>query len=129
MRGMNRSRIGLVTTLLLGAAGVRHGLSAEVAPVNRTPYISTYYIQPTVNLGDPAIIDYYVTDFDHKEYLDDDTSERFVIDYWVNGVKGALKDVPAGDSSLNLGVLPKGNVLFAFQATDRLGIKSHRLYH
>jgi hypothetical protein len=119
---------GMRLCWILAAGGVAGALSAEVAPVNRTPYISTYYIQPKVNLGDPAIIDYYVTDFDHKEYLDDDASERFVIDYWVNGVKGVLTNVPAGDRSLNLGVLPKGNVLFAFQATDRLGIKSHRLY-
>ncbi len=123
-----RVTTGMRLGWILAAGGVAGALSAEVAPVNRTPYISTFYIQPKVNLGDPATIDYYVTDFDHKEYLDDDTTERFVIDYWVNGVKGVLTNVPAGDRSLHLGVLPKGNVLFAFQATDRLGIKSHRLY-
>lgn len=128
MRGICRSAKSLLPLLLLVAAGIRQGLAAEVAPVNRAPYISTYYIRPKVPLGEAAVIDYYVTDFDHKEYLDDDTSERFVIEYWVNGAKGALADVPAGDRSLNLGVLPKGRVLFALQATDRLGIKSHRLY-
>lgn len=102
-------------------------LALAVAPANRTPYISIYYVQPTVNVGDAATIDYYVTDFHQKEYLDDDVSERFTIEYWVNGVRSVLTDVPAGDQSLNLGVLPQGNVLFAFQATDRLGVKSHRL--
>lgn len=100
----------------------------EVAASNRVPYISTYYVTPKVSISEKAVINYYVTDFDQKEYLLGDTSETFTIDYWVNGAKTTLNKVPAGDNSIALGTLPKGKVLFALQATDKRGLKSHRLY-
>lgn len=97
-------------------------------PINRVPYIATYYITPKTNTGKDILINYYVTDYEHKEYMHDDYSERFVIDYWVNGKKQTVKDVKAGDNSITLKPLPKGKVLLALQATDKEGRKSHRLY-
>jgi hypothetical protein len=91
-------------------------------------YISTYYINPRVTVSEKVTVNYYVTDFHQKEYLQDDCSETFTIDYWVNGKKTTLSKVPAGDNSISLDPLPKGKVLFALQATDRLGAKSHRLF-
>lgn len=44
---------------------------------NEVSYISTYYIQPKVVLGEDVRINYYVTDFFHKEYLHDDFSEKY----------------------------------------------------
>jgi hypothetical protein len=96
--------------------------------INEVPYISTYYIQPKINIGKDAVIDYYVTDFDNKEFMADDHSETFTVDYWVNGTKATLKNIKAGDNSITLKSLPKGKVLFALQATDEQGRKSHRLF-
>ncbi len=104
------------------------GAAADPAPANQVPYLSTYYINPRPLTTQAVTIDYYVTDFFQKEYLTDDASERFTIDYWVNGVQGTQADVRPGDNTLKLGTLPKGKVLFAFQATDRQGRKSHRLF-
>ena len=65
-------------------------LSAEEAAakaanaINEVPYISTYYVTPKVNVGQNVVINYYVTDFDQKEYVKDDHSETFTIDYWVS---------------------------------------------
>jgi hypothetical protein len=95
---------------------------------NAVPYISTYYIQPKVQAAQPMSINYYVTSFDQKEYLYDDRSETFTVDYWVNGTKATLQNVKAGDNSIHLKPLPVGKVLFALQATDKQGRKSHRLY-
>ena len=100
----------------------------QVATVNKVPYISTYYVKPKVDVSEKAVINYYVTDFDHTEYLRGDATEAFTIDYWVNGEKSTLDKVPAGDNSITLGSLPKGKILFALQATDRHGLKSHRLF-
>ncbi|MEO6907786.1 MAG: right-handed parallel beta-helix repeat-containing protein, partial [Abditibacteriaceae bacterium] len=109
-------------------------ISAEVAAakaanaINEVPYISTYYNQPTVDAGKPVTINYYVTDFDQKEYMKDDHSETFTVEYWINGVKSTLQNVKAGDNSVTLKSIPKGEVLFAFQATDQQGRTSHRLF-
>ena len=37
---------------LLAAGAAVPEMAAEVAPENRTPYLSTYYIRPKVPLGD-----------------------------------------------------------------------------
>lgn len=126
LKNQSALNVVFITVLLLGfQPGLIYG---EVAPENRTPYISTYYIEPSVAVGQVAKIGYYVTDFEQREYLYDDDSERFLIEYWVNGAYHRLEEVAAGDHELNLGVLPPGKVLFALQATDKLGVKSHRLY-
>lgn len=96
--------------------------------LNAVPYVSTYYIQPKVNAGQDAVINYYVTDAAQKEYMRDDRSETFTVDYWVNGVKSTLPGIKAGDNSLTLPALPPGKILFALQTTDAQGRKSHRLY-
>ncbi|MEO6907788.1 MAG: sugar-binding domain-containing protein [Abditibacteriaceae bacterium] len=100
----------------------------DTAPENQVPYISYYYIEPKVNVGAQATIDYYVTDYWQKDYVQDDDSERFTVDYWVNGSKSTINNVKAGENSLALPKLPKGKVLFAIQCTDSKGRESHRLY-
>jgi hypothetical protein len=102
---------------------------ADKTPVkNQAPYISYYYIEPKVNMHQQAKIEYYVTDYWHKDYVEDDDSERFTVDYWVNGDRTTLKNVRAGDNSITLPKLPKGKVLFAIQCADSKGRESHRLF-
>ncbi|MEO6907787.1 MAG: hypothetical protein ABI210_07845 [Abditibacteriaceae bacterium] len=109
-------------------------ISAEAAAarvanaINEVPYLSTYYVTPKVNVGQNVVINYYVTDFDQKEYVKDDHSETFTIEYWVNGAKSTLQNVKAGDNSITLKSIPKGEVLFALQATDKQGRKTDRLF-
>lgn len=95
---------------------------------NQVPYISCYYVETKVNVDEQATIHYYVTDYWHKDYVLDDDSERFTVDYWVNGKKSTLNTVKAGENSIVLPKLPKGKVLFAIQCTDNKGRESHRLY-
>ena len=40
--------------------------------INEVPYISTYYIKPIVEVGEEAKLDFYITDYFHKEYLEDE---------------------------------------------------------
>ena len=37
---------------------------------NEVPYISTYYIKPIVKPGEEVFIDYYITDYYYKEYME-----------------------------------------------------------
>ena len=43
----------------------------------RYPYISTYYVEPTVKAGDEVVVDYYVTDWDQSEIRFADDSWKF----------------------------------------------------
>ena len=59
--------------------------------MNEVPYISTYYIEPKISPKKDVIIDYYVTDYYHKEYTEEDTSEIFTITVKISGQKDAIK--------------------------------------
>lgn len=96
--------------------------------INEAPYISTYYVTPKVNVGENAVIDYYVTDYNNRDFVFDDHSLLFTVDYWINNEKTTLNNVKAGDQRLTIPSLPKGKVLLALQATDQQGRKSHRLF-
>lgn len=96
---------------------------------NQVPYVSTYYIPAKVPVGQNLNIKYYVTDFFQKEFMRDDHSELFTIDYWANGNKTTLSNVAAGDNTnITLQNLPLGTTLFSIQATDSSGRKSYRMF-
>ena len=46
---------------------------------NKSTYISTYCIKPIVFPNEEVIIDYYKTDFYHKEYVNEDYSKTFTV--------------------------------------------------
>ena len=49
----------------------------EPAEEYRFPYVSTYYVEPTVKAGEEVVVDYYVTDWDQSEIRFADDSWRF----------------------------------------------------
>jgi hypothetical protein len=118
----------VVFAVILSALFPTFSAQAQTIDINAVPYLATYYIQPKVDAGKSATINYYVTDAAQKEYMKDDHSETFTVEYWVNGAKSTLANVKAGDNSFALKPLPAGRVLLALQATDQAGRKSHRLY-
>lgn len=92
------------------------------------PFISTYEYNFTPYNDEDVIIPFYVTDYYQKEWLLDDTSLTFDVDYGVYGKPNTNRvSVPAGDHTINLGKLPIGEYRITIQATDR-GVKSHKLY-
>lgn len=99
--------------------------------INKVPYISTYYIKPIVKPSEEVIIDFYVTDYDHKEYIAEDYSEEFTITVKVEGKKDIIKkNVKAGDNSINLGRFNAiGEQNFSIIATDKYGRNSHELFN
>ena len=96
--------------------------------INEVPYISTYYIIPENDINDDIKIEYYVTDYNQKEYLYGDTSEEFKVDYWINGEKKTLSNIKAGNNFIDLGTLPEGEYSFDLQVTDKYFRKSHKLF-
>lgn len=108
----------------------KDNLSREIN-INEVPYISTYYIEPKVAPNEDVIIDFYVTDYYHKEYTDEDTSETFTITVKVDGEKDIVKkNIKAGDNSINIGSFKiTGEQKFSIIATDKYGRNSHELFN
>ena len=106
-------------------------ISLEDINLNEVPYISTYYIEPKVSPNEDVIIDYYVTDYYHKEYIEEDTSETFTITVKIDGQKDIIKkNVKAGDNSINIGSFKSlGEQKFSIIATDKYGRNSHELFN
>lgn len=94
---------------------------------NGVPYISTYYYNPKPFNDEELVIPFYITDYYQKEYLSDDTSQNFIVEYEVDGVKKSV-NMKAGDRELNLGTLSSGEHWFSLQVINN-GVKSHKLYN
>ena len=100
----------------------------------RYPYISTYYVKPTVAAGEPVTIGFFVTDFDSSKIRFLDDSHRFTahLEYRLEGGASkilTLTDLKSGDAEFNLGPLPTGAYEMRIWAVDAQGRESHRVIH
>ena len=102
--------------------------SEEEVNINEVPYISNYYIEPIVDLNEEVIIEYYITDYYQKEYREGNYSQRFTLEYGVDGEFKQISNLKAGDHSINLGHLKEGIRLISLQVIDDSKRKSHRIY-
>lgn len=98
---------------------------------NEVPYISTYYIKPIVKPGEEVFIDYYITDYYYKEYLEEDFSESFTVTVRVEGQHDKLyHNLKAGDHQVSLGSFStEGEQKFSILCTDKYGRNSHELFN
>ena len=99
--------------------------------INEVPYISTYYIKPVVKPGEEVFIDYYITDYYHKEYLEEDFSEKFTVTIRVEGQADRIySNLKAGNHVISLGSFSKeGEQKFSILCTDKYGRNSHELFN
>ena len=99
--------------------------------INEVPYISTYYIKPIVGVGEEAKLDFYITDYFHKEYLEDDYSETFTVTLRVEGREDKkFYNLKAGDHTISLGKFDtEGEKKFSILCTDKYGRNSHELFN
>ena len=114
-----------------------HGIENEVVEKeyveNEVPYISTYYIKPIVKPDEDVIIDYYITDWNRKDIVNNNFSETFTVTVRVED-RDEIK-IPflkAGNHSVNIGSfndLDNEEVHFSIQCTDAYGRNSHELFN
>ena len=99
--------------------------------LNEVPYISTYYIKPIVKPGEEVLIDYYITDYYYKEYLEDDYSLTFTVTVRIEGQKDKVyPNLKAGDHQVSLGSFStEGEQKFSILCTDKYGRNSHELFN
>ena len=107
-----------------------------VAPDHlKFPYISTYYVEPTVTTKQKVSIPFYVTDWDHSKVRFLDDSFRFTVHCKWIGPDGKAREkeqrkVPSGDGAFDLGRLPAGDYDVCVWAVDLgNGVESHRVWH
>lgn len=98
------------------------------------PYISTYYVKPTVTAGEEVKIGIFVTDFESSKIRFLDDSHRFdaFLEYRVKGGESkvvSLKNLKSGDAFFTLGKLHVGEYELRVWARDRKGRQSHRVIH
>lgn len=106
-------------------------LHVKVENSNQVPYISTYYIKPIVKSGEEVLIDFYITDYNHREYVYDDYSNLFSVTIKASGQKEQIiKNLKAGDHQISLGTFENpGEVTFSLLCTDEEGRNSHELFN
>lgn len=90
----------------------------------RYPYLSTYYIRPTVAEGEAVKIGWYVTDWRHSLVRYNDASARFDVELVYSSDNANWKtvrkdDVPSGDGEFDLGKLPTGDYTMGVRCFDR----------
>ena len=98
------------------------------------PYISTYYVKPTVSSSDAVKIGIFVTDFESSKIRFLDDSHRFTafLEYRVRGGASkvlTLANLKSGDAEFDLGMLPAGEYEMRVWAIDGKGRESHRVIH
>ena len=99
------------------------------------PYVSTYYVEPTVREGSSVRIGYYVTDWNHSKARAKDDSARFDVTMrWsadgTNWCEKVAYDVKTGDGEIDLGVLARGAWTLSVEARDRRsGLPSGVVWH
>lgn len=98
------------------------------------PYISTYYVKPTVAAGECVTVGFFVTDFDSSKIRFLDDSHRFTafLEYRQKGGGSkvlTLKNLKSGDAAFNLGALGIGEYEMRVWAVDAKGRESHRVIH
>ena len=98
------------------------------------PYVSTYYVTPTVTTEESVKISIFVTDFDSSKIRFLDDSHRFTA-YLEYGVQGGptktakLEKLKSGDATFDLGKLPAGDYVMRTWVVDAKGRESHRVHH
>ncbi len=117
------------------SSGAEEESASNGANPLEVPYLSLYYVQPVVSHLEPVKIRFYVTDWNQSEYRLGDNSHRFsVTAKW--GVyedqekdTASVKNIPAGDHELSLGILAPGKYYLSVSAVDEHGRPSCELFH
>ena len=98
------------------------------------PYVSTYYVKPTVTPDENVKVSFYVTDFEQSlvRFLDDSHTFTAFLEYRLKGGESktvTLENLKSGDHAFNLGKFPVGAYEFRIWVKDQEGRESHRVIH
>ena len=108
--------------------------SFEIPDELKAPYISTYYLAPTVTPDSEVVISFFVTDWDNSKIRFGDDSHEFNVALRYKEDKGeweslSLRGLKSGDHEISLGKIPVGDYTLGIKCTDEKGRDSHTVWH
>ncbi len=125
---------GYLTDPTAARSDVEKGACYEPPEMLKYPYVSTYYVKPTVMADEPVKVGFFVTDFESSKIRFLDDSHRFTafLEYRLKGGKSktlTLENLKSGDAEFDIGILPAGEYEMRVWAKDAKGRESHRVIH
>lgn len=109
--------------------------STALPPLVEYPYISIYYSEPTILVGQKVELKYYVTDWNHSRVRLGDKTKRFDVTLEVGPVGGPYKtlvqrNIPSGDHVFSVGPFHRGDYEIFIRCRDLENkLDSHRVLH
>ena len=83
-----------------------------------SPWLSLNYFDPVVDINEDIIVPFYVTNYNHDEWMNDDYTTMFQIEIVFNGTI-IRKIAHAGNNEINIGRCSEfGEHYFTYQCTD-----------
>ena len=100
----------------------------EEVNMDEPPYIATRYVTPTWDINDDVILNFYITDWNQSDVVDEKMDIQFKVEVRINDISKVYTKF-IGENSINLGKLNEGEYELILQVTDEFGRKSHELYN
>ena len=98
---------------------------------NLVPYISTYYVQPTIKPNETLTLSYFVTDYYGRSYTLNSDFYRYTIIVKCDGKETqTINNVKAGEHQVTIGSFAnEGTYHYSIMAVDQYGRCSHELFN
>lgn len=125
--GENTKTVNLTDTNPIQTVVFEYKVAEEVN-IDEHPYIATRYVTPTWDINDDVILNFYITDWNQSDVVDEKMDIQFKVEVRINDVSKVYTKF-IGENSINLGKLNEGEYELILQATDEFGRKSHELYN
>lgn len=122
-----------VSNNILKQKGTINSIYKREIDMNKTPYISTYYIKPIVEPTEEVTIDYYISDWYGENIISKNFEHTFKVTVRIDGKDDIIiENLKAGDHSVSLGSFPNldgQEQKFSILCTDEFGRNSHELFN
>ena len=98
---------------------------------NKVPYLSTYYVEPTISTGQNLTLKFFVTDFYGRSYTMDNDFYRYKVIVKCDGkADQVLTNLSAGEHTVTIGSFSsEGTYHYSIIARDQYGRYSHELFN
>lgn len=122
-----------ISNNILKQKGTINTIYKREIDMNKTPYISTYYIKPIVEPTEEVTIDYYISDWYGENIISKNFEHTFKVTVRIDGKDDIIiENLKAGDHSVSLGTFPNldgEEQKFSMLCTDEFGRNSHELFN
>ena len=103
----------------------------NIKEYNNVPYLSTYYVKPTIKPNENLELEFYVSDYQDKAYTENNNEYKYKVIITREGKEDiVLYDLEAGNHKVDLGSFDvEGEYEYSIIARDQYGRFSHELFN